>query len=413
MNSQSNIKEKMSSSTESQDVKVVKGKMNPMKKKKLIAAIIIVLLLIAVVKLFAGYWLVYRSASHHPVREWLVNTFPLPVATVNGDVIELRDFEDSVESIQFFFDQQQSLQLGLVEEVSDAVIRERELERLIELKIVEQKAAEQNIEVTDEEIDAYFELEILPQSVGGIEEIEQTLADLYNWTVDEFKANIIYDLVLRNELQNALAPELEKEARDLAQSVYEDIQSKPEKPFAEFAKEYSDDPGSKENGGKLGWFEKGVMVPEFEEAAFTLAIGEVSQPIQTQYGFHLIRVIDKSDDGESVQASHILFATTQIVELIEEWKEEAVIKKYLPEYSEDDKQGESEEESSLPDSESDSDDSEETETSATPSNSEESNEADSAEANSESENAPIDDNDSSSEESPEEATEADVENSEE
>ncbi|MBK9293301.1 MAG: SurA N-terminal domain-containing protein [Oligoflexia bacterium] len=62
------------------------------------------------------------------------------------------------------------------------------------------------------------------------------------------------------------------------------------KSFSELAKKYSDDPGSKSNGGELNWFEKGRMVPEFEQAAFGLKIGEVSKPIQTQFGFHLIKV---------------------------------------------------------------------------------------------------------------------------
>lgn len=59
--------------------------------------------------------------------------------------------------------------------------------------------------------------------------------------------------------------------------------------FATAAKEYSKCP-SGQNGGDLGFFGKGVMVPEFETAAFSLKVGEVSQPVQTQFGWHLIEV---------------------------------------------------------------------------------------------------------------------------
>jgi peptidyl-prolyl cis-trans isomerase D len=63
--------------------------------------------------------------------------------------------------------------------------------------------------------------------------------------------------------------------------------------FAEVAKKYSDDPGSKMKGGDLGWFTKGRMVPEFEKTAFELNPGQVSGPIQTDFGFHLIKVEGK------------------------------------------------------------------------------------------------------------------------
>lgn len=64
--------------------------------------------------------------------------------------------------------------------------------------------------------------------------------------------------------------------------------------FEEAASQYSSCP-SKDQGGNLGSFSKGMMVPEFEEAAFELPIGEVSQPVQTQFGYHLIKVEDKNE----------------------------------------------------------------------------------------------------------------------
>jgi len=61
--------------------------------------------------------------------------------------------------------------------------------------------------------------------------------------------------------------------------------------FAEIAPIYSTDTGSAQNGGDLGWFGKGKMVPEFEEAAFSLAIGEISEPVQSTFGYHIIQVL--------------------------------------------------------------------------------------------------------------------------
>lgn len=64
--------------------------------------------------------------------------------------------------------------------------------------------------------------------------------------------------------------------------------------FEDIAKEVSTDPGSGTNGGDLGWFGPGQMVPEFEQAAFALEVGAYSkEPVQSQFGFHIIKVEDK------------------------------------------------------------------------------------------------------------------------
>ncbi len=65
--------------------------------------------------------------------------------------------------------------------------------------------------------------------------------------------------------------------------------------FATFAKTSSKDTGSGANGGDLGWFGKGQMIPEFEAAAFSLKVGEISEPIKTQYGYHIIQVLGHQD----------------------------------------------------------------------------------------------------------------------
>jgi len=68
--------------------------------------------------------------------------------------------------------------------------------------------------------------------------------------------------------------------------------------FAEIAKEYSTEPKAQESGGDLGWFGYGTMLPEFQDAAFSLELNKTSEPVQTQEGFHIIKVTDKREIKE-------------------------------------------------------------------------------------------------------------------
>ena len=78
--------------------------------------------------------------------------------------------------------------------------------------------------------------------------------------------------------------------------------------FGDLARTYSEDPGTAAQGGDLGCFAAGRLVPEFEEAAFDLRPGEVSEPVLTQYGYHLILLHEKRED--ELCASHILLRTS-------------------------------------------------------------------------------------------------------
>jgi parvulin-like peptidyl-prolyl isomerase len=93
--------------------------------------------------------------------------------------------------------------------------------------------------------------------------------------------------------------------------------------FEKAAELYSEDPGSATDGGSLGWFKKNAMVKEFNDAAFALKKGEISAPIKTQFGWHIIKCEDKTAD--SIKASHILIAVTPSMETVDAIKKNAEV----------------------------------------------------------------------------------------
>ncbi len=95
--------------------------------------------------------------------------------------------------------------------------------------------------------------------------------------------------------QNA-GPEAEAKAKKTIEKLAGKLKNG--ESFATLAKDYSEDPGSKINGGDLGFFGRGQMVKEFEEAAFATKVNEVSPPVRTAFGYHLIQVNEKKAPGK-------------------------------------------------------------------------------------------------------------------
>lgn len=136
----------------------------------------------------------------------------------------------------------------------------------------------------------------------------------YETTVDQFKSYGISEEVLRDVYKNNIlrekllaaitADQPASEEQVWARHILVDSESKATaitellengSDFARLAREFSSDTGSGAQGGDLGWFGRGAMVAEFEEAAFSQPIGEVGAPVQSQFGYHIIQVLDRQN----------------------------------------------------------------------------------------------------------------------
>lgn len=103
--------------------------------------------------------------------------------------------------------------------------------------------------------------------------------------------------------------------------------------FAELASEYSDDPGSKSNGGDLDWQDPSIFVDAFKDAVSTLPVGKVSSPVRTQYGFHIIEVLERreneaSDERKRLQVRNDI-ATRKLQEESQLWQRRLIDEAYI------------------------------------------------------------------------------------
>lgn len=168
-----------------------------------------------------------------------------------------------------------------------------------------------SVSVTDDEINKYYAdhtdefmepaayrvdfLEFTPKALAGKEKVsDQEAKDYY----EAHKANYQQSEMVKAR-HILIKPQTDTEAdMKKAEAEIKDIQAKlmAGKKFGDLAKKYSQD-GSAKNGGELGWFGRGKMVEPFEEAAFALKSGEVSQPVKTPFGYHLILVEERREPG--------------------------------------------------------------------------------------------------------------------
>lgn len=193
------------------------------------------------------------------------------------------------------------------------------LNLMITNEIVDQEAEKADVKVTQEEIDA--EMAVYEESYGGeeallaaVESSGMTMADLEDEMETYLKIEKIIgpDIDITDEAietyfeenkdslgeaatveASHILVETKEQANDIAAQLADGGD------FAELAAEYSTDTASAENGGELGSFGTGEMAAEFEEAAFAMEIDEISEPIETEYGFHIIHVTGKTEAIEA------------------------------------------------------------------------------------------------------------------
>ena len=158
------------------------------------------------------------------------------------------------------------------------------LDFLIDMKLVAKKAAADNLGVGPEIVRKmnYYKDKLMMESL---------LTQVAKTGSTEAAMRAVYDEAAKNQksepeasARHILVP-TENEAKDVLKRV------KAGEDFAKLATELSKDPGSQ--GGDLGWFTKDKMVPEFAEAAFKLEKGQVSEPVKSQFGWHIIKLEDK------------------------------------------------------------------------------------------------------------------------
>ncbi|MEQ1883595.1 MAG: peptidylprolyl isomerase [Bryobacteraceae bacterium] len=213
------------------------------------------------------------------------------VLTVGAEKITKSQFEKLIEQAQ---------QPGQAKPALTPDARRRYAENIAELKILAQEARKQKI---DQDADVKFQVGLRTDQILAYTLFQQINANLkaddaarkkfYEDHKNEWESVTAKHILIRFKESPAPLRSGQKELTDTeALTKAKDIRAKVVAggDFTALAKTESDDTGSGAQGGDLGDFTRGRMVPQFEEAAFAAKIGEVTEPVKTQFGYHLILV---------------------------------------------------------------------------------------------------------------------------
>jgi peptidyl-prolyl cis-trans isomerase C len=247
---------------------------------------------------------------------------PDVVARVNGEDLTKSDFDRAVQGLE--------ARAGgtIPPEQRDQILR-GVLDQLIGYKVLVQEVRSRHVEVPDSEVDARLAqirgqfpneaafTQMLSQRNLTLEQVKsdaredmsiskmidgeiaskiavtpEQVNDFYAKNPDQFKQG---DSVRASHILIGVPRGADAAAREQARTKAEQVltDAKAGKDFAALAKEFSADPGSAANGGDLGFFQQGQMVGPFNDAAFSLAPGTTSDLVETEFGFHIIKVAEK------------------------------------------------------------------------------------------------------------------------
>lgn len=258
---------------------------------------------------------VYYKTSEDKFTGAVAAILRLPAVKVDGQTITYKDYLNDMKAIRQVknYDSQNN---GALAAATDEQLRNQVLWRLVTNSLVNKLSKENGVTVKDEEIDA-IKKQVLSQFGGDESKLNAELQKRYGWDLKDYQTRVIKPYILEQDLAEKIGSneEYKKDTQAQAQKVLDQIKGGTD--FAQMAKQYGTD-GTAKNGGDLGWFSKGEMVPEFENAVFALKSGELDQNlVETQFGYHIVQVLEtktgtstdangKVVTGPQVHARHIL-----------------------------------------------------------------------------------------------------------
>lgn len=255
--------------------------------------------IVAIVEVGFGV-MVYKFKSEDKVTRFAAKIIPYPIAVANQDIITYNEYIKEKDYIHHFY-------ASTGQEGIDYPAIDKEItNQLIENRLLAFQALINKTGATDEDVNIAIN-QIIDQN-GGQDKVEKVLSDLYGLNLNQFK-KLVREQLTRDKLNDKLIAKVKvshilvrvdkaapQDQVDAAKTKIDGYLTEINNGliFSDAAKKYSEDTGSAEVGGSLDPFANGEMVPEFSKAAFDGKVGEIVGPIRTDFGWHIIKIEEKT-----------------------------------------------------------------------------------------------------------------------
>lgn len=270
----------------------------------------------------------YRFEWKGGVAELVTKVLPYPAAIVEGRVIRHSDYQEDLDVLERFYREERGRAAPGSVFPTAAELRSRVLDRLIKDELAAAMAERYGLSVGSDDVRKAYDDTILDQAAldekGGKDRAEaraaETLEQLYGLRPSQFRSRVLQPFLVRQKLEAAIRDDeaLNVEKRRKAESARAELLAG--KPFKDVALAFSEDPSVTATGGDRGMIGRGLLPPEVEAAAFALQDGETSGVVKSAFGYHVLRVTARQEQGgevAKVRLQEILIRPIQLDDYLE------------------------------------------------------------------------------------------------
>lgn len=258
----------------------------------------------------------YKFQSSSTFLYRVTQVIPFPVARAGDRFVAYENYLFELRHYTYYYENQLDTDFSDPRnEPQLADFRRRALDKVISDAYVSELAKQQNISVSNQEINDQITIVRNQNRLGGNEEVfEDVLKDYWGWSVDDFKRSLHREL-----LAQKVAATLDTDARKRAESALADLKGGAD--FAAVAKKYSDDDKTKNNGGAFPVAVEKTdrnLSSQTTDALFKLKKGQISDIINTGYALEIVKNIEPQ--GKKIRGAHIVFTLNDVKSYVDELK---------------------------------------------------------------------------------------------
>lgn len=267
----------------------------------------------------------YRFQDSGTFLYRVTQVVPFPIARSGSQFIAYENYLFELRHYKHFYENQQELDFeSEAGQRQLAEFKRRALDKVVNDAYIKQLAAENDIQITEQEVETEIQIVRSQNRLGNSEEVlEETLKRFWGWTMDDFKRSLRQQLLTQKVVQT-----LDTETKARADAALAELESGAD--FAAVAKKYSDDAATKDNGGEFGGFltrSTRDLDPLITSKLFELEVGQHSDIFATSYGFEIVKVLEKNET--EVKGAHILFNFKDVEDFINDAKAEQPARTYI------------------------------------------------------------------------------------